>query len=371
MKIAAIKLGARIAPGGTSGGSGEALAILDMLAYNNEVHAYTKVLSKDAAIKNITMHQIIDEYTTINDENYDALVVINGAVNYFGGVDSPDQTLNYYLINNFKGKVFYILCDPSLTLKQIWPSVAKKEWSANYTQSDIDIVRTDIEYISQPKDVNRILQDIAKNKIMVSNISHYPFEQFPMIQEKTKWLSLDERKYDILYGGTFRSGKRQDDMIKFYFDYDDLNVTMFGKISEKDFTEKKVANKTFPNFEGAINYDKFNEKMSLAVSTVIIGDKYYKEIDDLAQRIYESINAGVITFIDSDYDRNKRVYKNEMLQKFLYVDSKEDVVKRLDIIKSMTADQFDSLLKLQYEDVKLDIEKYKLDFSNLLSSKLV
>ena len=98
MKIAALKLGARITRGGTSGGSGEALALLEMLSKGNEVHAYTKVLNKDENIEFVQMHQILDEYADVNEQNYDCLVVINGSVNYFGGIDSPDQTLNYHII---------------------------------------------------------------------------------------------------------------------------------------------------------------------------------------------------------------------------------------------------------------------------------
>lgn len=366
MKIAAIKLGARIARGGTSGGSGEALAILEMLSKHNDVHAYTKVLSKDEPIEFVQMHQILDEYTKINEENYDCLIVINGNINYFGGVDSPEQTLNYHIINNFKGKVFYIMCDPSLTLTQIWKSIEKKEWASNYRKEDIFITRKDIIYICQPKNVEKIAADIKKNDIEILNVIHFPFEKFPLMFKKPEWKKLSERKYDILYGGTFRSGKRQDDMIKYYFDYpDNLNVTMFGKIKATDFSDKKVMNKKHPNYEGAVNYDTFNEKMSESISTVIIGDKYYKEIDDLAQRIYESVLSGVITFIDADYDKTKRVFTSE-LSNLLYVNSKEEIINKLEKIKQLSEDDFYKLLERQYENIKVDINDYCLQFTNLL-----
>lgn len=355
MKLAVIKLGARIAPGGTSGGSGEALSILKILTCGgHDVHAYTKILAKDKPIDNVTMHQIVDEYSEVNA---DALIVINGSVNYFGGVDSPDQTLNYHVINHFNGSVYYVLCDPSLPLKQVWPSIAKKPWAIEYNQSDIEITRDDIIYISQPANTNKIFEDMQKHVPFKSCI-HYPFEKFPLLEEKLQFKTLSERQYDLLYGGTFRNGRRQDDMIKYYFGYDEHKVTMFGKIKTKDFSEKKVGDLSHPNYEGAVGYQDFNEKMSLSKATVIIGDKYYKETDDLAQRIYESILSGVVTFIDADYDRNKRVYKDATLRNFLYVNSAKEVKQRLDIINNMTESQFMELLNRQYNDVELDVKTY-------------
>lgn len=361
MKLAVIKLGARIASGGTSGGSGEALSILKILSQDHDVHAYTKILSKDEPIPNVTMHQIVEEYSEVTAE---ALVVINGSVNYFGGVDSPDQTLNYHIINNFNGPVYYFLCDPSLPLRQVWPSIQKKEWASNYEQSNIEITRNDIIYISQPKDTDKILKDMQKH-VPFAECRHFPFEKFPMLEEPLEFKSLKDREYDLLYGGTFRSGRRQDDMIKYYFDYDS-GVTMFGKIKAKDFSEKKVGNLKHPDYEGAVNYQDFNEKMSTAIGTVIIGDNYYKETNDLAQRIYESILSGVVTFIDADYDREKRVYTDPKLRDLLYVKNRDEVKERLDIIKQMSETEFLELLNTQYEDVKLDVQGYCSSLTKLL-----
>ena len=123
MKIAVIKLGSRIAVGsrGTSGGTGEVLSVIKILTNGgNEVTAFTKILSKDEKPEGFNIRNIEDHYTEINDMGFDALLVLNGNVNYFGGIDDPSQTINYNIINNFKGKVFYVLCDAALLLNQIW-----------------------------------------------------------------------------------------------------------------------------------------------------------------------------------------------------------------------------------------------------------
>jgi hypothetical protein len=186
-----------------------------------------------------------------------------------------------------------------------------------------------------------------------------------MLESKLDFKTLEEREYDLLYGGTFRSGRRQDDMIKYYFGYDD-GVTMFGKIKEKDFSVKKVQDLKHPNYEKAVGYQDFNEKMSTSIATVIIGDKYYKETDDLAQRIYESILAGVVTFIDADYDKTKRVFTDPELQALLYVNNREEVKQRIDTIKQMTETQFKELLNKQYNNVQLDINEYCSNLNRLM-----
>ena len=215
-KIAVIKLGARISISsvGTSGGTGEALSIINLLVKSGySVDAYTKVLKGDILPSDFSIIDIETNYRNINDKGYSALVIINGSVNYFGGQDVPSQTLCYNLINNFKGKIFYILCDCKLFLKQIWNSVKNKQF--NYEEKDINITRNDIVYITQPRNIDKTLQ-LSRKYLDISECRHFPFEKFPLINNK--YLSFNYNpKYDLLYGGTFRGGSREKDMIKFYF----------------------------------------------------------------------------------------------------------------------------------------------------------
>lgn len=373
MKVALIKLGSRIAISSraTSGGTGEALSIIKMLTNSNvNVDVYTEILSKDE-INNLdfNIYNIEDTYKDINNKNYNALIVLNGNVNYFGGVDSPPQTLNYYIINNFKGKVFYILCDCNLILKQVWKSIENKNWANNYKKDDINITRNDIIYIAQPRDIIKLKNKLSKLDIIIDDIIHYPFEKFPLVT--SEYLQINpEYKYDISYGGTFRGGKREKDMIKFYFDYpEDIKVEMFGKITESNFNKKLIENLRLPDFNKAVPYNEFNNKMSDSLATIIIGDPLYKQLDDLAQRIYESILVGNIVFIDSSYDYNKRVFKNEELIKFNYVSNKEEVIDRIRLLKE-DKDLRNHIIELQRQDTKIDINKYCNDFVNIIKEKI-
>jgi hypothetical protein len=120
MKLAILKIGSRISQAGTAPSAGESYAISSLLAGTGaEVHVYTKVLTRSPEdphpepnlyIKDIENYE--DSYT-----GYDALIVINGNVNFFGGQESRQDLLNYTIINNFKGDIFYLLVDGKLVLK--------------------------------------------------------------------------------------------------------------------------------------------------------------------------------------------------------------------------------------------------------------
>lgn len=357
MKISVIKLGSRISfnANDTSGANGEARSICKMLKMGGaEVHIYTKILSRDNLVNDYIWHDILED--AYNSTTSDALVVLNGQINFFGGAEDPAQLLNYAIITGFKGPVFYIYCDPELTLKQVWPSVAKKPWGNKWARTDLDIVRDDIVYLSQPFDVELVRQNLNKNEIVPSKIIHFPFEKFPCLNTP---LPINEKpEIDLIYGGTMRGGKRVKKMIKFYFGHpDDLTVEMFGKIEQEDFDKCAEKNKAVsltgrsPRFAPSVQYDKMLPKMNTAMAHCVVGDPYYEKINDIPQRLWESVNSNVVTFIDTDMDKMRRVWANDkMLGDFLYVQDRQELTEKLQLLKSdnslrkqILSDQFKAL----------------------------
>lgn len=366
MKVAVIKLGSRISVSstGTSGGTGETLSIIRILTTAGiEVDAYTKILDKDRLPDNFNIYNIEDEYTNLNSREYDALLILNGNVNYFGGVDDPSQTLNYYIINHFKGKVFYVMCDCNLLFKQIWPSIEKKKWANNYKKEDILVTRDDIVYISQARFVHKV-KEKAKKLIPIKDVIYFPFEKFPLLT-MNEYPFNEDTTYDLLYGGTFRGGRREADMIKYYFGYDEkFKVEMFGKLSLDDFNQKKIEGLRPPEFGKSVEYDKFGSKMSEANATVIIGDPLYKSWGDLAQRIYESIIIGNAVLLDSSYDFQKKVFSDDELKKFCYVSSIKDVEDRLFKLRDNSFRKH--IIDLQREDTSINIKEYSEAFKKII-----
>ena len=368
MKVAVIKLGSRISfnANDTSGGNGEARSIIKMLKGGGaDVHIFTKILKKDNLLPDYHWHNLteilddvvlktrygrsfmglpsgsypLQEYNKPENTPFDALIVLNGNVNFFGGAEDPEQLLNYKIINHFSGPVFYIYCDPELTLKQVWPSVAKKPWGNKWAEADLSITRKDIIYLSQPHDVKMISESFnPKNEILPGKIQHFPFEKFPCLNDQLSMNASPE--VDLSYGGTMRGGKRAQKMVKYYFGHpEDISVEMFGKIDLEDFSKiNKVSSHVLffraPTFTGPIRYDEMLPKMNKAMCHVVIGDPYYEKINDMAQRAYESIWSNVVTFIDSDLDSLRRVYgRDKELADFLYVSERQEVSEKIQLLK--------------------------------------
>lgn len=343
MRVAVVKLGARISFNSrdTSGGNGEARSIIKMLHRGGaEVHIFTKILDKDTLPSEYKWHDIEKDAETIDHSPCEGLVVLNGNVNFFGGAEDRSQLLNYHIINNFRGPVFYVYCDPALTLKQVWPSVEKKKWVSNWQRKNLEITRDDIIYFSQPADVKKVAKILEKIDIGVREIIHYPFEKFPCLNER---LPLNTApKIDLSYGGTMRGGKRAEKMLKYYFGHNAISVEMFGKIELEDFQKiPKIASKmngsglSWPNFSGPVRYDEMLPKMNEAMAHVVIGDPLYEDINDMAQRAYESIWSSVITFIDADLDGWRRVYAaDRVLGDFLYVNDRHEVREKIQLLKA-------------------------------------
>lgn len=371
MKVGVIKLGARISfnSNDTSGANGEARSIIKMLHGGGaEVHIYTKILKKDNLLPHLHWHNIeeteIDETAFVS--HLDALVVINGNVNFFGGAEDRAQLLNYKIINCFQGPIFYTYCDPQLTLKQIWPSVERKPWASNWKQEELDITRSDITYISQPHDLDVVEKDLdKKNVVKPSLIKHFPFEKFPCLNDQ---LPINPNPtVDLSYGGTMRGGKRIKKMIKFYFGHpESISVEMFGKIKPEDFEKDLGVGVNLPAFSGPVRYDEMLPKMNQAMAHCVIGDPYYEQINDVSQRTYESIWSNVVTFIDHDMDRLRRVYgANKNLADFLYVQERDELSEKIQLLK---ADDLmrRQILEEQIQTIDFDAEQYCREFLQVL-----
>ena len=371
MKIAVIKLGARITINNksSSGGTGETINCIKLLINaGHTVDAYTNILKKDEFHDDFNIIHIFDNFKNINSLNYDALIVLNGNANFFGGKEDLLSIYNYKIINQFEGNIYYFLCDPNLMLKQIWKSVYSKSWGKKYSKDELYITRNDLRLVTQCRNTQDTLFLANKNEEFFNMCTYYPFEKFPLLtQPEYEISSVKSKEYDILYGGTFRSGKREKDMINFFFGYpEDIKVEMFGNIELKNFNENLIKEKRIPFFNKPVAYNNFGNKMSTSISTIAIGDVIYKKLDDLAQRIYESIQYGNIVFIDKSYDINMRVFKDNKLKEFCYVSDKNDVINRINQIKT-NPNLYEELVYLQRNDVKFTKEESNIILDLALS----
>lgn len=380
MKIAVTKIGGTLLSGShsTTGGTAEAICMIEMMSdTGNQVDAFCRNPNGPTDVNGkYTVYDIESNYDMIINGGYDAFLIFNGAVTYFGGADKPEYTIVYKVINNFKGKVFWLSTDLGLNLIQIWGAIARKPWHDRYKEEDIVIKRDDIIYICQANKPEVVVNEVNKSSgaIQIKNYGHFNFEKFPLyaFPDYKNYSEYNEHPlYDLSYGGTFRQGRREMDMIKFYFGYpDDISVEMFGKISEKNFNPKKVANLRKPEFGPAIKTDMFKEKMNKnAMSTVIISDPLYKKTEQFTLRIYESILAKVVTFIDISYDPDKKLYHSDELKDFLYVKDRKDVAEKIRRLKE--DDSFRRhIVELQLDDIDFNRDDYRNEFFRVIGEFL-
>ncbi len=344
MKVAVIKLGARIMwETDAAVGPGEAISICKALKQGGaEVHVFTKILAKDALHESLKWHNILDDRDT---SGIDALLVINGNVNFYGGQEDRAQILNYEIINNFNGPVVYVMCDPELPLMQIWDNVSKKQtdpkygWENTYEEKDI-LVTKPIHVLCQPFNVDEMKKVWNKKKgtVPLGTMFHFPMERFPLLNE---WLEpVEAPTVDLLYGGTARGGRRIPNLFKWYCNLpDDITVEIFGKIDIDDFdNHPKIKGMTFysmPTFTGMVKYCDVLPKMNNALAHLVTGDPSYETLDLIPQRVAECIAAGNVVFVDANIDKSRRIYpKGTMAHDFLYVKSQEELVERLRAIKA-------------------------------------
>lgn len=359
IRVAAIKLGGRIAINtkSTTGGVNEIATILQLMANNGfKVTAYTKILGNDAKIEGIEIKDILTTDVEKVSIDNDVLLVFNGNANFFGGAEDTLSLTNYKYINRFSGKVIYALTDLNLILSDIWKSVSSKPWGDKYSEEEIKIQRKDICVLSQAMNTNKIKTLFSNKGIYTDNVIYMPWDEFPAFSLH----DIDiEKSTDLIYGGTFRSGKRESDMIKFYFGYpDDISVEMFGKIEHKDFKKNKN-NYKLPNFTKALPYNEYIMKTASGRATIIIADPIYKETRMKTTRFYESIRAGDITFIDKSYDSLENpFYKIDELKSLCIVNDREDVIDKLRKLKN-DASYTKNIIELQRNSIShIDKSRY-------------
>lgn len=108
--------------------------------------------------------------------------------------------------------------------------------------------------------------------------------------------------------------------------------------------------------------------MASAISTVIISDNQYKKTDMLTLRIYESIQAGVVTLIDSSFDVNRRIFNDSYLNEFCYVKDRKDVMEKIEYIKANKMAR--KLVQAQREAVAIDKTEYALGFRHVIEDHI-
>lgn len=262
------------------------------------------------------------EYTksfqTVYDPNvYDKLIVVNGAINFFGGTENEVIIKNYQLMAKYNKPIYYFLTDLRLPFKQLWPSIEKRDWG--YTKEEV-WVSSEIKVISQTFNL-----DVVKKLMPEYEAVYFPLEKYKLLFHFDKQEQLNLKTVDLIYGGSFRAGNREQKMIDYLFDTP-YSVEFFGTASESQF---KLPYQIAPTFTGKVNFKDVVDKNSTALASIIIGDKLYNN-NHITLRVWEVMMSNAIILIDNEFDPDHKIMKKD----WFYVNNKQDVQEKLEQIKT-------------------------------------
>jgi len=289
---------------------------------------------------------IFDSYFDIN--SFDYIIIMGSYPNFFGGENyayAKNILAIYKHLSKFNGSIFYLFNDYSLPFKQISDTVENKSRSwMNCLKKDVQIT-CPMYILSQFRNLDNVLRYNTHGfKKDYSNIKKAFFFDFSTWILQFEDFVNNSNSYDLIYGGSSRKGAR-DLAFEEYFLLNGVNTCLFGSINEKAFNTTN----NLPFFMGrvpALDVIKTNSK---GFSTIILPEKHYNN-NTITLRIYESILANCVVFIDRKFDSNKFINLHDIC----YIDDGKEFINNLELLKNNK-----KLLEEVFNKQKQFIEKQK------------
>ena len=342
MKIALLNLANNVTNFKTTP-SGETIyfkKVLELIGFDVDIISRTK-----------TEHTIpFSDFHKRDINEYDKLLIVNGAINFFGGQPNEVILRNYQLMAEYKKEMYYLLTDLRLPFKQLWPAIEKRGWG--FLKKDVWVNTNRLKVISQTFNL-----DVVKKLMPNLKAVYFPLERYKLLfnNKKKSLFQTSFKNVDVIYGGSFRAGKREKKMIEYLFDTP-YSVEFYGTAKESQF---KLPFEKAPNFTKKVKFDEVVEKNSTAYASIVIGDKLYNN-NHITLRVWEIMMSDSVILIDNEFDPDHKI----MLKDWFYVNNKKDVERKLIEIK----DNFDYILHFQHKRLLelFDKKQFLIDFKEVL-----
>lgn len=313
------------------------------LVGNKETLSIAKVLSEVDEVDVLTCFECdgcisVDEDFDINQ--YDAVLVVNDSVNMFGGLEIKSMTTIFKLLHKFDKQIYYALTDLSLPFVDYYKLISGKPW-CTYTEDDFKLKRP-IVVLSQAYNLD-ITKKIHKN-VEVADYVYVPFEEWIINLDSTP-VGQTNRPIDLIYGGSFRSGRREKKFVDYFFNRPSMNITIYGNMKLSQFKDAKSF-EVVPEFLGKVpNYEVVGMN-SRSIATILMGDKNYNN-NIVTLRYYEALLSGTVCFIDEDFDTNHILMP---MCDYFYVKNGDELEEKIASIKS-DIDRYKLLLDYQKQKI--------------------
>lgn len=317
---------------------------------NNEALNIAKLLRKYFEVDFLTCKECdncihVDENYDINQ--YDAMLVVNGSVNMFGGLEIETATTIYKLMHKFDKQVYYLLTDLLMPFVDYYKHISGKEFNI-YQPNDFSL-KNDLIIISQFSNkeyVRKIHKGVNIKEIYYVPLALWYLSQYEEYQSENI-NTFNNHTTDLIYGGSFRAGNRLNKMVDYFFNRN-IDVKLYGNIKLSQF--KKDYGKA-PEFEKKVEPWNVMRKNGEGLATIIIGDKNYNN-NTITLRVIESLLSDCICFIDEDFDTNRKILENDDKNdySFFYVKDGKELENKIRMIKNGTLN-YNALKEIQLNKV--------------------
>jgi len=299
-------------------------------------------------ISNKTTKNTVSFEEAFEPNEYFRVLVLNGAINFFGGSENPTIIKNYQFMSKFKQPILYLLTDLRLAYKPLWPSIQKRGWG--YTEEEVTV--GEVIIVSQAHNLN-----IVKGLHHGMKVIYAPLERYKVLFSKP-YENNTKKVVDLIYGGSFRAGNREHEMIKYLFDTN-YSVEFYGNAKLKQF--KKYMGTKPPEFTGKIRAEDVIPYNDKAYASLVIGDKNYNG-NMITLRVWEILLGNSIILIDDDFDPDHAIMKDD----WFYVNTKYDIEIKIASLKR--ADNFDVIMDFQKRRLAdlFDKEKFLINMEDIL-----
>ena len=375
-KLAIVSYGTRVSLTSKNVRSVDLIYLRDILqnVYGREVDFVSKVSRTDKGIPYFK-----DIYTTdLND--YDEVVAYNCALNPFGGLFKDEAITTMEKMHDFKGDLYYYLCDPKMPCADFAAYL-------KYKAKDTGKVKTDSK--SGYREVSdEFLDDWSKNtwpriKIMFAGCDydkyyevfternanrttvqsklnpdydwcHIPLFEYYAVNEMLDKKLCDyqflDRKHDLVYFGNNRMTERNK-IIEEFYDHEGLDVQIIGY--DPKFKNCKYESTDY------VSHDELFPMICDSYATLILGDTLHNN-NTRTPRFFEAMLLDVVAFIYEKYDEEHKFVNNPKLKEFIYVKTPEELKEKIEMIKKNKQLGKD-IIALEREDVLSQFKHMKQD----------
>jgi hypothetical protein len=265
----------------------------------------------------------LDFYIDYNDTDfseYGAVIIQLSTANFFGGVMGEHCEKICNDLANFTGKIYMLVNDPRIPPINYAKVINDRFNLCGDSVEAWDKIIEEATYLFSGKDVSKFLGWQPKNWKQVdwfTYIFKHRFTQSDSIDLTSPTSSDIEKSWDLVYYGD-RRGAFRENQVRKYFPKDTNNLLIGYK-----------SDKVPATFMKKLKHSDLMKELDKVKVSLITGDE--EHLDNVATyRFYETLASNCLAAIQIEYDPQKSLIQDPVLQELLYVEDQADIKKLVD-----------------------------------------